>query len=329
MYARGSHMSSILLLLNGTIENYDRNNYNCSTSPPQAVIIAFHIGRIISFVCVIFGIVGNIILITIILRSSFRYFPYGLLIMFISTFDIIRLTSTIFYYLLQAYIIPLTLNTVTAYVVLYRYPKIVTNWLKVLLAIERFLAIKYWIAHRYNINSNTAKIINRSRQRKILFFIIIILICSLISQHPNLISNRFISTRIRSNRLLIIAASNPYFYYGRQAFNSFIFTIISYIILDDLLPLMILIIFNSILLYELRRLPTVTIKKMTESIVILFFLTFFAIFVIPRSFLVIFNLYVNEKYINETVIAVLCHILQGIYVEFYTSLIFYILLFRF
>ncbi|CAF2467688.1 unnamed protein product [Rotaria sp. Silwood2] len=312
MVYNGAQTSLTLLVLNETIKKNDCNRLNCSVGPTEAVLIAFNIGRIISLLCVIFGILGNIALILIIFRSSFCYFSYGLIILFISTFDIIRLISTIVYYLIQANIIPLKLSTLTIYITLYRYPKIVTNWLKVFLSIERVLAVKYWIAHRYNINSNNAKRIHRSRQRKVLLLILILLLCCLISQHPNLIPYRFISTRIHPSRLLIIATQNLHFYYGNYVFNGFLYTLISYVILDDVLPIITLIISNTILLYELRRLPTLTSKKLAESIFILFFLTIFSIFVVPRSFLVIFNLYVDQKDINDTIISVVFHTCQGL-----------------
>ncbi|CAF0963301.1 unnamed protein product [Adineta steineri] len=290
-------------ILNGTTN---------ATNPTQAVLIAFQIGRTISCLCIVGGILGNITLIFTISRSSFLYFPYGLLLLFISTFDIIRLISTIIYYLLQGNIIPLTLSTLTIYVTLYRYPKNVTNWLKVFLAIERFIAVKYWIKNRYNIHSNHAKTLNRLRQRKLLLIILILLLCSLISQHPNLIPYRFISTRIDPLRLLIVNKPNPNFYYANHLFNGILFTIISYIILDDLLPIIILIICNTCLLYQIRRLPTITSKKLADSIYILFFLTIFSIFIIPRSFLVVFNLYTNPEYINDTIISVVFHSFQGL-----------------
>ncbi|CAF3463867.1 unnamed protein product [Rotaria sp. Silwood1] len=312
MAYNGRQTSLTLLVLNQTTKNNDFNPLNNSIDPTEAVLIAFHIGRIISFLCIIFGILGNFALILIIFRSSFCYFSYGLILLFISTFDIIRLISTIFYYLLQANIIPLKLSTLTIYITLYRYPKIVTNWLKVFLAIERFIAIKYWVEHHYNINSNNAKRIHRSRQRKILLLILIFLSCCLISQHPNLIPYRFISTYIHPTRLLIIATPNPHFYYGCYVFNGFLYTLISYVILDDVLPIITLIIFNTILLYELRHLPTLTSKKLAESILILFFLTIFSIFVVPRSFLIIFNLYVDQTYINDTIISVVFHTCQGL-----------------
>jgi hypothetical protein len=304
--------SSISVLINETTTYNNPNLLKYSTSPTEAVLIAFNIGRTISILCIFFGILGNTTLILTISRSTLFHFPYGLLLLFLSTFDIIRLLSTTFYYLIQAYIVPLTLETSAIYVSFYHYATIITNWLKVFLAIERFIAVKYWIKYRYNINSNNAKRINQLRQRKLFLLILLLLLCSLISQHPNFLSHRFISTYIDPTRLLIIDIPNPYFYYGNHVFNGILFTIISYIILDDLLPIIILIICNTILLYELRHLPVMTSKKLVESVYILFFLTIFSIFVLPRSFLVLVNVYVNQEYINNTAFSVVFHTVQGI-----------------
>jgi hypothetical protein len=301
-------MSLTTTFLNETIE---QNLSNGSISPTEAVIIAFNIGRTISILCIIFGIIGNTMLILTIFRSSFCHFPYGLILLFLSTFDIISLLSVIYYYLIQAYIIPLTLTTLTIYIVLYRYPKIITNWLKVFLAIERFFAVKYWIKHRYNINSHNAKVINQYQQRKILLLILLLLLCALISQHPNFIPERFISTYINQARLLIVNVPNRNFYYGKYVFDGVLYTIISYIILDDLLPIITLFICNTILLYELRHLPPMTSKKLSESILILFFLTIFSIFVVPKSFIAVFNIYVNQEYINNTIISVVSNTVTG------------------
>jgi hypothetical protein len=276
-----------------------------------AVHIAFYIGEVISISCIIFGILGNTGLIVAIYRSSFYRFPFGLLLLFIAIFDIVRLISAAIYYLIQAYIIPLNVATMTAYVVLYRYPKNVTNWLKVFLAVERIIAIKNAIANRYNVNSMNSTKIERSKQKRMLYLICLLLICSLISQHPNFIPNRYLSPLIDPNRLLFIFTPNPNFYYGRNVYNSFLFTIISYIILDDAMPIVTLIIFNTILLYKLQHLPLITREKIAASIWILFFLTIFAIFVAPHSFIIFFNLYVDREKVNDTIIGIVFHICQG------------------
>lgn len=313
-------MSVNNIFLNETIKFNYINSTNITLTPTQAVLIAFQIGRIISILCIIFGILGNLAIIITIYRSSFCYFPYGLLLIFLATFDIIRLLSTIYYYLIQANLVILTLKTLTLYVVFYRIPKFVTNWLKVILAIERLLAVKYWINHRYNIRSNNAKLNNFKQQKKTFLFILLLIISCCISQHPNFLSNRFISTYIDPTRLFIVNIVNKNFYYGKILFNGVLFTIISYIILDDLAPIIILMILNTLLLHELKNLPPLTSKKLSESILILCFLTFFSIFVVPRSFIVFFNLYGNQAYINQTIISVVFHTVQGTEIIIYLKI---------
>jgi hypothetical protein len=301
-----SFVCSSSSLINKTVNNNNRSDI--LLQPTQAVYIAFHIGQVISIICIIFGILGNTALIFAIYGSTFCRFPFGLLLLFIAIFDIVRLLSTAFYYLIQGYIIPLNLTTVVIYIAFYRYPKNVTNWLKVFLAIERLIAIKYWIANRYNVNSIISINIQRKKQKRTLYLICILLICSLISQHTNLIPNRYISTYIDPTRLFIIATPNPNFHYG---YNGILFTIISYIILDDLLPITTLIILNTILLYKLRHLPLITSEKLAASIWILFLLTIFSIFVTPRSFIIFFNSYGDPKEINNTIISVVFNTFQG------------------
>lgn len=312
-----------LNLFNETQQGNNNNQSNYSIGPQEAVLIAFHIGRVISILCIFFGIIGNIALLISIFCTSFYHFPYGLLVVFISIFDIIRLFASMFFYLILANVIPLTSATVTIFVVLYRYSRSVTNWLKAFLAVERYLAVKYWIAYRYNVHSNDSKRFNRSRQRKVLVLIFLLLLCCLISQHPNFFPNRLISSFILSTRLIIASSPNPYFYYGKHLFNGFLFLIITYVIIDDALPMVGLIIFNTILLYELRNLPALTSKKLAESILILFLLTIFSIFAIPRSFFVIFSLYVDQQTINDTVFAITFHIFQGMYLICLRNLSFY------
>lgn len=304
----------LILLTSSLINNGSVNADNSSDivlEPPQSVYIAFHIGQVISVLCILFGILGNTALIFTIYRSLFYRFPYGLLLLSIAIFDIIHLLATAFYYLIQAYIIPLNLTTMVIYVIFYRYPKNVTNWLKVFLAVERLIAIKYSTANRYNVHSiNTTKL-QRSKQKRTLCLICLLLICSLISQHPNLIPNRYLSAYIDPKGLLFVSIPNPNFYYGSHVYNNILFTIISYVILDDLLPIVALIILNTILLYKLRRLPLMTSEKLASSIWVLFFLTTFSIFVAPRSFIVFLNLYLDPEQVNYTIRAITFHTFQG------------------
>jgi len=306
-----SESMNVRVVLNETLELLLSNCTNQIAYPSKSVLIAFHIGRVISVLCILFGIVGNSILILTICRSSFIHLPNGIILIFLSTFDIIRLLATCFYYLIQAKFIPLTLQTSAIYVSVYRYSKNLSNWLKVFLVIDRLLTIKHWIKTRYNIHSNNAQIFNRLQQRKLLLLIFLLLCSTLISQHPNFLPQRFITTYIDPNRLLIVNIPNQNFHYGRYPFNGMLFTIITYIIIDDFMPITILIIGNTILLYELRNLPKLTSRKLSESITILFFLTIVSIFILPRSVLIVFNLYSNSQDINSIVLAVVFHSVQG------------------
>ena len=256
---------------------------NASIEPIQAIVVAFYVGRVISILSIVLGIPGNVALIVIICRSSFYRFSNGLLLLCIATFDIVRLASTIFYYLIFANIIPLNTINLTIYVAWFRYPKNVTNWLKVFLAIERLVAVSHAMIHRYNIRSKTTTAEQRGRQRRILLLILLLLVCSFISQHLNFIPDRFISPSVDPIRFVLLAVPNPNFRYGPIAFNAIAYAIVSSVLLDDVLPVTALIILNSILLYRLRQLPLSISGKLVESIWILFFLTLFSIFVTPRS----------------------------------------------
>ncbi|CAF0790038.1 unnamed protein product [Didymodactylos carnosus] len=279
-----------------------------NSGPTKSVLIAFEIGRILTFLCCIFGIFGNSAVIIVIFSSSFCHLAYGILIIFIAIFDILRLLSSVYYYLIHAHIITLNLSTITLYISCYRYTKIVTNWLKLILAIERVFAIRYWSQHRLN-GIKTAGI----KQRKILVLVIVlVLILGLVSQHPNFIPFRFISTEIDSERLTIVNKINLNFYYGNQVFDAKLFAIISYILLDDVIPILMLFIFNFVLLYVLKHLPPRTSNKIRESVWILTFLTIFSVFLIPRSFIVVFNLYADPKYVDDTRLAVIFHTVSGL-----------------
>lgn len=303
--------SFISALVNITIDYKYRSSVNDSMNPAEAVFIVFKISQIILILSLIIGVPGNIALIFTIIRSSFCHYPYGLLLLFLAIFDILRLLCIIFYFFIRTGVIPLTVTSSTIYVASYRYPRFVTNWLKVFLAIERLIAVKYWIEHRYNLHSMNNNRSNHKRQRKLLLLIFMLLVCALISQHPNFIPKRFSSTYFDPRRLLIINVPNPSFYYGNRVFNGVLYTIISYIIIDDFLPIITLIVCNTVLLYELKHLPQLTRGKLSESALILLFLTLFSIFILPKSFLVIFNLYANRAYINETTIAIISHTFQG------------------
>src|ERR1700722_17542084 len=91
-YDERSHFKPLTLLFsNDTI--ISNISLTFSDEPTYAVIIGFQIGRILSLLCVIFGILGNTLLLAVIYRSAFYNLSYGLLITFIAIFDIIRLIS--------------------------------------------------------------------------------------------------------------------------------------------------------------------------------------------------------------------------------------------
>ncbi|UJR15823.1 hypothetical protein I4U23_002752 [Adineta vaga] len=280
--------------------------------PTPAILIGFHLGQSISILCILFGTLGNATLLLVIYRSSFCRFPYGLFLTFIAIFDIVRLFSVAVYYLFQADIIPVNTITSTIYIVFYRYTKNVTNWLKVFLAIERIITIKYWITNRYNVHSKNTTNTQRIKQRRIFYLILLLLICALISQHPNFIPNRYAYTYIDPVRLFLVNIPNSKFYYGPNVYNGILYIILSYILIDDVLPITTLLICNMILFYKLRRLPLIASRKIVESIWILFFLTIFSIFIVPRSFIILWNIYMNSQYINDTIISVITHTLQGL-----------------
>jgi len=280
---------------------------NSTDTSPQSVYIVFLFGEIISIICILFGILGNSALILTIYRSTFYSLPFGLLLLFIALFDIIRLCSTIFYYLLLTSLVPLNMLTLTIYINFYRYPKNITNWLKVFLAFERILTIKSWLINRYSINKQ-----QRRKHKRTLISIFILLICSLISQHPNLISARFHSPRVDTNTLVLNAIPNEDYSYGQIKYNGIWFTIISFIILDDLLPVTLLIILNTILLFKLRRLPLLANEKMAGTLWVLFILTIFSIFVAPRSIITCLNLYFDPNGMNNTVLSIVYHVFQGL-----------------
>ena len=96
-----------------------------------SLLIVFETVRILSSICSVLGILGNIALIYIISNTSFRHVSYGLLIVIIAFFDSIRLLSAVYYYLLFANVIPINLITGTIYIALDRYPIFVVNWCKV------------------------------------------------------------------------------------------------------------------------------------------------------------------------------------------------------
>ena len=97
----------------------------------QYLLLTFESIRIISLICSILGILGNMALIYIIGKTSFRHVSYGLLIITVACFDIIRLISLLDYYFLFANRIRLNMLTAKIYLFLDQYAIFVVNWCNV------------------------------------------------------------------------------------------------------------------------------------------------------------------------------------------------------
>jgi len=117
--------------------SYLVNMNKTSDERSSSLLIVFEIVRICSSICSVLGVLGNLSLIYIISKTSFRHVSYGLLIVVIALFDSIRLLSSIFYYLLFANLIQINILTETIYVFMDRYSIFVINWCKV-----RFISFK-------------------------------------------------------------------------------------------------------------------------------------------------------------------------------------------
>ena len=119
------------------------------------------------------------------------------------------------------------------------------------------------------------------------------------NQHPNLLGHHFFSPRIDRTRSIMTAKVNPAFYYGHLLlYDGRLYVIINDILLDDLLPVTLMIVLNVYLFYWLRGLSVMTSRKLSESIWILFFLTIFSVFVAPQSFFFLFYLYIEVRQLD-------------------------------
>lgn len=165
-------------------------------------------------------------------------------------------------------------------------------WLKVLLAIERLLTVRYWEHHTHLDWRSKHK---RKQHRGFTYAIVFVLLAALISQHPNLLFKRYRSIQINYKRLMIIKTQNKNFFYGYHRFNSTLFTIISYLLLDTTVPIASVLVVNCFLLREIRKLPISLQIKVKESIGILFFLTFLSITMIPRALIGFYNYYSSNN----------------------------------
>ena len=105
--------------------------FYASFNRQSSLILVFEIIRYLTSFVSVLGLCGNIALIVIIAKTSFRHVSYGLLIIIIALFDSLRLISGIYYYLLFANVIRINLFNQMIFLSLDRYPVFVVNWCKV------------------------------------------------------------------------------------------------------------------------------------------------------------------------------------------------------
>ena len=160
------------------------------------------------------------------------------------------------------------------------------------MAIERLLTVRYWEHHTHLDWRSKHK---RKQHRGFTYAIVFVLLAALISQHPNLLFKRYRSIQINYKRLMIIKTQNKNFFYGYHRFNSTLFTIVSYLLLDTTMPIASVLVVNCFLLREIRKLPISLQIKVKESIGILFFLTFLSITMIPRALIGFYNYYSSNN----------------------------------
>ncbi|CAF1258819.1 unnamed protein product [Adineta ricciae] len=255
---------------------------NFTINDDQNLLTIFETIRILSSICCVLGILGNLALIYIIFKTSFRHVSYGLLIGTVAFFDCIRLFSSIFYYFLFANVVPLNLFTKFIYIATDRYPIFVVNWCKVLMAIERLLTVRYWEHHTHLDWRSKHK---RKQHRQFIILIVFILISALVSQYPYYFTQRYKSIEINYNYFMVVMKTNEKYLFGFIRFHENLFRIISLLILDTSLPIASILLVNILLLREIRRLPLSLQVKVKESIGILLFLTILSIAILPRAFL--------------------------------------------
>lgn len=177
------------------------------------------------------------------------------------------------------------------------------------MSIERLLTIRYWEHHTHLDWRSKHK---RKQHRRFLYAIGFVLLTGLLSQHPYYLLKRYKSIQINYHRLMLIISPNENFFYGYSHFNSSIFTIISYLILDTTMPIVSILLINVLVLREIRRLPLSLQVKIRESIGILFFLTILSIAIIPRVFTYFYlNYLINENEFRFKKIYILFYICLG------------------
>ena len=176
------------------------------------------------------------------------------------------------------------------------------------MSIERLLTIRYWEHHTHLDWRSKHK---RKQHRRFLYAIGFVLLTGFLTQHPYYLLKRYKSIHINYHRLMLIIKSNENYFYGYYHFNSSIFTIISYLILDTTMPIVSILLINILVLREIRKLPLALQVKIRESIGILFFLTVLSIAIIPRVFTYFYlNYLINQ---ND-------FIFKKIYILFYICL---------
>lgn len=280
------------------------------------LLLTFEIVRIISIICSILGIVGNVSLIYIIGKTSFRHVSYGLLIITIAFFDIIRLISLIYYYLLFSNQINLNIMNAKVYLFLDQYPIFVVNWCKVLMSIERLITIRYWEHHTHLDWRSKHK---RKQFHRFTYLILFIILFGLIIEYFNFSLISYENISINYENLIIN------FQINRSSFERNIYSL-SYIFLNPTFAIINVLILNMFVLKEIRRLPLSLQVKVKESIGILFFLTVLSILIIPRIFIfyytnyfsnqiqeiylkrfsILFNLFLGIEYFNHAITGYAC-----------------------
>ena len=154
------------------------------------------------------------------------------------------------------------------------------------MAIERLVTVRYWERHTQTDWRSKRK---RILHRRFTYATVFIFLAGLISQHPNILIQRYKSIHINYKRLMMIMKPNEKCFYGYHQFNSSLFDIISFLILDTTMPIVFILILNIFLLREIKKLPLSLQIKVKESIGILFFLTFLSSAIIPRAFIVFYK----------------------------------------
>lgn len=285
------------------------NRWNSSSVPlwtQSSLIAIFESVRILTCILSILGLCGNLAIIVIIAKTSFRHVSYGLLIIIIALFDSVRLISGIYRYLLFANIIRMNIFNYMIYLALDRYPIFIVNWCKVreeermtkiisekktdvslysqvFMSFERILTIRYWEHHTHLDWRSKHK---RKQYDRFILMILLLLFFAFLIEHPMYLYQHYRSVHINYQYLIIENEFNEnYFYLSYFHFNEELFQIISDLVFHRTLPIISILILNYFLFREMKKLPLSLQIKVKESIGILLFLTALSILMIPRAFL--------------------------------------------